>query len=81
VQEHAEEMERLQGLHAEETQKVLLEFTKAQTILKEKIDELSSLYVLVNLHFLFSSLICVQIYQYGTCVERLVKSKTIIRKH
>ena len=43
AQEHCEEMEQLQSHHADETQQILAEFTKAQTILKEKIEDLSTL--------------------------------------
>lgn len=41
--EHVDELERLASRHSEETQQILAEFTKAQTILKDKIEELSLL--------------------------------------
>lgn len=41
--EHVDEMETQTSRHQDEMQQILAEFTKAQTILKDKIDELSLL--------------------------------------
>lgn len=43
TEQHAEDIEQLNGKHSEQTQKILEDFTSAQAILKEKISELSLL--------------------------------------
>lgn len=50
AQEHAENIERLRAQNADETQQILTEFSKAQSILKDKIQDLSDLLVSLSLY-------------------------------